>query len=350
MRKLVKDAVALFIDFSGLNKLLLHRYYRKVLILTYHGVLPAHHIKDGENFLFYSNIVTQKAFDQQMRYLKLNFQPFTLVDLDKALEAKTNTSKKPYVLVTFDDGYENIFDYALPILKKYGIVGHFFIPTDSIGTNKFIWTEEINFRLQKTRVMEISFGLDGKKYSFPLQLTKNKEKSSKLVRNILKYMSKKDALATIDAIRYQTRDVDISSRSGKRYNHLNWNQVRELSDSGMIIGSHTTDHFILSSLTKEESYASIANSKKVIEKKVSKACKYFSYPNGTIRDFGKRDISILKGLGFKYALSQIYGINDRNYILTNNFILKRINITNLMSMPIFKAVVSGNWFKLTLRL
>lgn len=349
MRQLVKDAVALFIDFSGLNKLLLHRYNHRVLILTYHGVLPACYIENGENSVFYSNVVTQKAFEQQMRYLKLNFQPLTLVDLDKTLEAKTNPVKKPYVIVTFDDGYENTFNYALPILKKYGIIGHFFISTDFIGTKNFIWTEEIKYRLQKTEVMKISFKLDGKNYSFPLQSIRNKEKSSKLIRHILKYSSKKDVLATINAIRSQTRDVDISSRSVKRYNHLNWKQIRELSDSRMIIGSHTTDHFILSSLTKEESYASIANSKRVIEKNTSKACKYFSYPNGTIRDFGMRDINILKGLTFKYALSQIYGTNNWNYILTNKFILKRINITNLMSMPVFRAVVSGAWSKITLR-
>ena len=347
MRQFIKNNIALFIEHLGLNKFFRNRIRRKILILTYHGVLPSKLIDNHRDFILYNNIVSQDSFRKQMDYLNTYFKPVSLSKLENINELEKSEPEKPFVIITFDDGFENTYRYALPILCDYGIVGHFFIPTCFIGSRKLLWSEEINYRLLKTGLKDISLAIGGTVYTARLDSLKNRVDYSVMIRNILKSLHSQDIDATLKLVQDLTCDVDIEQIPSTRYKFLSWEQIQELVEMGMIIGSHSSSHYLLSGLSDEEAFDSILNSKKEIEGKTKSECKYFSYPNGRLQDFGERDIKLLKKLGFKFAVSQIPGFNSISDLQNDGFRLKRLNITNLMSYHIFKAVVSGVWSKIS---
>ncbi|MEO6060663.1 MAG: polysaccharide deacetylase family protein [Thermoflexales bacterium] len=76
--------------------------------------------------------VSPAMFEQQLAYLKENgYTTISLGDLFDALAGGRGLPAKP-VILTFDDGYRDAYENALPLLKKYGMRATFFIVTDFI--------------------------------------------------------------------------------------------------------------------------------------------------------------------------------------------------------------------------
>lgn len=107
-------------------------HYNGVKILMYHCV--------GEDiFGMKSLFVSTDEFDKQMKYLHDN--GYTTITFDEIENAKKY--KKP-VIITFDDGYENNYKVAYPILKKYNLKASIFLVFNSLGKKKYLNIEQIN--------------------------------------------------------------------------------------------------------------------------------------------------------------------------------------------------------------
>lgn len=100
-------------------------------ILYYHAVSNK---IDGLSELF----VSPENFEKQMDYLKKN--NYDVITFDNLGEL--NKYKKP-VIITFDDGYENNYLEAYPILKKYNFKAVIFVTTNFIDKDRFITTNQI---------------------------------------------------------------------------------------------------------------------------------------------------------------------------------------------------------------
>lgn len=82
-------------------------------------------------------------FEAQMKYLKDNgYRAITMDQLYDYLQNGTPLPDKP-VLITFDDGYEDNYKNALPILQKYGMTATVFMIADSIGQPRFMTEEQL---------------------------------------------------------------------------------------------------------------------------------------------------------------------------------------------------------------
>jgi peptidoglycan/xylan/chitin deacetylase (PgdA/CDA1 family) len=87
-------------------------------------------------------VVTQAAFEAQMRYLKNN--GYTVIRLSQFyafLDFKDQIPEKS-VVITIDDGFRSSFDIAYPILKKFGYPATFFLYTGIVGSsNAMNWKQ-----------------------------------------------------------------------------------------------------------------------------------------------------------------------------------------------------------------
>ena len=80
--------------------------------------------------------VTPERFAEHLRYLQENgYTTVTLDDLLYALTEGRPLPDKPVVL-TFDDGYADNYEYAFPLLSGHGFIGHFFIITDFVNQGR----------------------------------------------------------------------------------------------------------------------------------------------------------------------------------------------------------------------
>jgi peptidoglycan/xylan/chitin deacetylase (PgdA/CDA1 family) len=108
-----------------------------VPILTYHHV----GIPSGTKWRL--NTVSEKSFDYQMNFIKRHgFQVISFDDLVEGIK-KGHEFARNTVVIQFDDGYEDNYTYAFPILKKYDFPAMVFLVSDKIGTPGFLTWDEL---------------------------------------------------------------------------------------------------------------------------------------------------------------------------------------------------------------
>jgi len=88
---------------------------------------------------------------------------------------------------------------------------------------------------------------------------------------------------------------------------LTWEEIKEMSDNGMAIGSHSISHPHLSDQNDIDLKHELEDGKKIIEEKIGKPIKYLAYPGG---DYSTRVIEFAKTAGFEAALS-VYKIIEQ---------------------------------------
>lgn len=96
--------------------------------------------------------VPPDKFDWQMRYLKENgYESVSMADVMDHFEKGKHLPEKP-IVITFDDGYKDNYDFAYPIMKKYGFTGTIFVVSKSIGNTNFY---DVDKRLQpENKIMD----------------------------------------------------------------------------------------------------------------------------------------------------------------------------------------------------
>jgi len=135
-----KVTIGLFIFILGFYFFWLSPRYT-VPILTYHS------FDYGKGLLS----VAPENFEKQMHYLKRKH--YNVISFDELVEGIKNRRRFTHntVVITIDDGYENNFTYAYPILKKYGFPAIIFLITNNVGANG--WDE-----VKEMSKYNISFG------------------------------------------------------------------------------------------------------------------------------------------------------------------------------------------------
>jgi len=118
----------------------LSRLGRKaIFIVVYHRILP-----DGKQSVLPYISVDPKEFEKHLVFLKANFR---VISLNTAVDllARAEQLKENYVVITFDDGYSDNYDYAFPLLTRHKIPGVFYVTTGLIGSNKLLWADAVRY-------------------------------------------------------------------------------------------------------------------------------------------------------------------------------------------------------------
>lgn len=150
IKKILFSAIAILAISAGSFYLCLSRHY-VVPILMYHSVNDT--IAYGIT-LPNANTVTVENFEKQMMYLKNHgYKVITLDELAEGIKRHKAFDHKS-VVVTFDDGYEDNYTHAFPILKKYNIPATIFMISDSIDRPGYLTLAE----MKEMDVSVIDFG------------------------------------------------------------------------------------------------------------------------------------------------------------------------------------------------
>ncbi len=338
MRNLIKKLYFYFLDRAFINRIFLWRQKKGIIILTYHSVVP-----DDAPILSYEyrNCVTQQQFQKQLKFLKRHFKVISLEEAVSLLHSGTLAQR--YAVITFDDGYKNNYQYAFPILRQEKIPATFFLTTGLIDKNDCLWTDWITYLLFHSKNSVIELNLPDHHFHFELSDENSRIRASVMLRSFLKMSSSDNLQNVLNQLREQVGEVLPPVQAAPdRYAFLNWQEVKAMDNEGMDIGAHTHNHLLLRMLSDQQVWYELDTSKKLIEEKLGKPCLHFAYPNGGEKDFNEKHIAALKALQFKAAVTQIPGIN---YSDENLFRLKRINISNKMTLSVFKAYIAGSYRK-----
>jgi peptidoglycan/xylan/chitin deacetylase (PgdA/CDA1 family) len=272
-------------------------------ILVYHRVAD-----DGDTS---GSATTIAGFERQMQCVRRHFHPMSLTSLLSATERREIPSRA--IAVTFDDGYEDVFTHALPILRRYEIPATVYLATDYIEQGRPMWNDRLAAAIGTTTRREIGPVLD----LGPLPLGTPVERNAAL-RSILE-KTKRRHPAERDAVAAEIeRRLEVDPNGAPRM--LRWDQVERMHRAGVEFGAHTVHHPILSCVSAEEAWREIAESKRVVESHVQAPVRHFAYPNGTRRDFDDTTRALVERAGFSSAVSTIFGVNTAE---TDRYCLRR---------------------------
>jgi peptidoglycan/xylan/chitin deacetylase (PgdA/CDA1 family) len=276
-----------------------------------------------------------EVFARQMEYLAQNCNVCTL---ETAVEGiKRGNLPENAVVVTFDDGYQDNFVNAYPILKKYSIPATIFLATEAIGTNQLLWHDRVFSAFRATQKSFLD-GVGEERGGYPLRTLDEKLVAQGKVLRFLWSMDHKQRLSWVERL---LQKLGVAEEVGSSRLMLTWDEVKTMQRNGISFGSHTISHPILSRMpaatAKEEIYAS----KRAIEDILGSPATAFAYPVGRREDFNQSIKMMVKDAGYLCALTTIFGTNDMRQDL---YELKRGNPWEA-DIPSFAVKLS--WYKFT---
>lgn len=230
-------------------------------------------------------------------------EAFEVLPLGQAVQLQSLAQLPPRALaITFDDGYADNAEIALPLLQKHGLCATFFVATGFLDGGR-MFNDSVIETLRRSKSQQIDLSAFG---GGVRSLASAAERCTAIeaVLEHVKYLSlagREEALATLHASAGSpVLPTDLMMRS---------QQVQQLHQAGMEIGGHTVRHPILQVLGDEEAEQEISAGRERLQDLIQAPVELFAYPNGKPgRDYDKRDVEIVRRLGFKAAVSTAVGV------------------------------------------
>lgn len=297
-----------------------------VTILAYHCVIEKP--LAFEDWCFLDKV----EFEKQIKYLTSHFDVIPMSEAVNKL--KTGSVDRPTAVITFDDGFQNNFTQAYPILQKYQAPATIYLVSSLIGSAQTVWFTRLIRGLSQTHIPE----LEWKGVAYPLKSPVQKKECSYALQALLKNFPADQLEAQLDQILKRLK-VELNSdvEEGSPFRMLSNNEIEQMCDAGLIeFGAHTVNHTILSRLDSESQAEQIRKSIDAVGQMSRQSCNHFAYPNGGANDFNDASLSHLANHNVQSAVTMIPGSNDHQ---TPHLELHRYGIGSDTQFSRFKLMV-----------
>lgn len=310
-----------------------HRNRKNITVLMLHGVMATH------EKVSWNPLRPQLSPGEFKRVLKILSEYYNFITVEQCVDMLEG--RIPLIdnalLITFDDGYRNNIDYALPICELLGIKPVLFVATGHVDSGLPFWFDRLDFALQQNMGELISFEYQGVKYCFDATSRQALKISYQAFRDHCKQEYDDDI--QMNQL-FNALSEMLERRAGKALHEIStdddwsaiasWGQLRDAVKTGRLdVASHTVDHWRVDSLLEEKALTQLQQSKMRIEQELDQKCHYFCYPNGNYDDL---TISLLKTSGYRAAFSTDVGLCE---VKGNLMKLKRFNFpTNKTKLEI----------------
>jgi len=300
-------------------------------VLTYHSIRP----NPGP---FDEGVVDGSAasLDRQLEMARHFGTPITLSELRDALQGKRLLPRRP-LLITFDDGYRDNFDVALPILLRHRIRATFFVSTGFVKDRRLFWWDKLAYLISHSKKTRIE--LD---YPRPMELDlRDRAEANCMVQRVVKDTPGLDLDRFVAALAKATQ-VELSHEDERRYADelvLTWAQVRALHEAGMDVQSHTRNHRVLHTLGRSELAEELEGSRKELEEALETPVFAVSYPVGrTIADSNVvRDA--IASAGYELGFSNASGVNNL-WQTVDPLDLRRVSLDRDVDDVLFRGMLA----------
>jgi peptidoglycan/xylan/chitin deacetylase (PgdA/CDA1 family) len=276
------------------------------------GRIFCYHRVNDNNDPFFPATPT-KVFENEIRYAARHYRVVSLTEMLSCLDA--GSPAEPLIAVTFDDGYRDNFENALPILERYGVPSTIFLATGIIDSAECLWFEQMADCLKNTSREFIDLELDIPR-RFWLRTERERLNANLRILGLLRN--------TPDIIRRQRLEEIVKclpfDGPRKPAEMLSWDQIRRMKASRVDFGGHTVTHPFLSRATPEQACWEVSECKRRIEEETQSSVDYFAYPNGQAEDFAGHDRDLLRHAGYRAAVTTLWGVN---YQATERMQLRR---------------------------
>ncbi|MCG3188178.1 MAG: hypothetical protein LKCHEGNO_00071 [Burkholderiaceae bacterium] len=239
------------------------------------------------------------------RLMMLVRKGFRVLPLDQASRQLAERRLPPRSLsITFDDGYADNHDLAVPILRELGLPSTIFVATGFLDGGR-MWNDSVIECIRRTERTEVDLGFMGLPLLRVDRLTERRSAIERVLPAI-KHCHPRERDRFIAELHRACGQPRLPSDL-----MMTRAQVRSLARTGFAIGAHTVNHPILQTIDAAEAEREIADGRAELERVVAQPVSLFAYPNGRRdRDFGRLHVDLVRRLGFAAAVSTEPGSNE----------------------------------------
>ena len=260
----------------------------RLSILIYHRVL-------ARPDRLFPDQVDAALFARQLRLLKRCFRVMPLQTAARLLACGSLPARA--ACITFDDGYADNAEVALPILRQLGLCATFFIATGFLDGGQ-MWNDRVIALVRRAGGTRLDLSASALGCYDIATLAARRHTIDELL-GALKYLPPQERLERVERICGTGQPGAIMMSSA---------QVRSLHQAGMEIGAHTVNHPILARISEQAARNEISQGKRDLEHLIGDEVSWFAYPNGKPgNDYLASHVELVKQLGFRGAVSTAPG-------------------------------------------
>jgi len=267
-----------------------------------------------------------KIFERICNYISKHFYIIPITEINKV-----HNSNKKLAVFTFDDGYYDFYENALPILVKYKIPAVQNIITSCAENRISFWTQKLNNCLEEYFYRNLTVEIQEIGIKKQIRSEKDLEKTAlsiylRLLENDLKDLIVKNLCEKLPEQINQTK-------------MMKWNEIEECIKYNITIGSHTHTHVNLNTLDLNLIENELKISKNIIETRLKNYnCEVVAFPNGQYNNF---TMEIAQKYGYRYLLSteeKSFPINDAFKIIPRFSLYSNKPIKNYLKLKIIELI------------
>jgi peptidoglycan/xylan/chitin deacetylase (PgdA/CDA1 family) len=221
--------------------------------------------------------VSRETFEAQLSYVARHMDVLDLETAALALRGAHRLSRNACV-ITFDDGYRDVYTQAFPILRRLGLPAAVFISTGYVSTPKLFPHDRVYSTLLHASDQE------------PRPASPRAERWAELARRRGPHFAVETAARTLPARHL----LDVAEELEAAYGAgdppdddghcLSWEQCQEMAQHGIEFGSHSVSHTPLAHEPPGQMLRELRDSFEEIEQRLPRRVRFVAYPNGVYSD------------------------------------------------------------------
>jgi len=224
-------------------------------------------------------------------FLKKQKNTHDFISLDELFELSHSKRKRKWIVMTFDDGYLDNYEYALPIFDEMSIPFVVYVTNSFPNKSAFLWWYVLEDIVKTNKYIVLA---DGKK--FDCETREEKEDVFLNLRQLILSLNQENLINEFRNM-FCNYEVDFSIYNDELC--LSWDMIKEMSNNHWCtIAAHTMNHKALSKLPIEQLDYEIIHGKKELEAHIGKVVSHFAYPFGTYNEVSYREIEFVKRCEF----------------------------------------------------
>jgi peptidoglycan/xylan/chitin deacetylase (PgdA/CDA1 family) len=240
----------------------------RAAVLMYHRVLPLELAL--ERSVEPGMVVTPETFSRQLDWLQQGFAVLPLAELVGRLAVGRPLPPRACAL-SFDDGWRDNHEYALPELARRGLPATVFLVSRRVGTQGAFWPDQVSrwlARLGPEPMRSALAALGAPEHGEPRQAAIAHLKA-------LPETERAEALT-----RLRERVGDAAAGEDER-ELLDWPEIERMAAAGIDFESHAASHALLPALSRDEAARELAESLHALRERGHARHALLAYPNGS---------------------------------------------------------------------
>jgi len=271
-----------------------------VPVLMLHGVLPE---EEARPFNSTGKFVNPRELEELLECMSRQFKVMPMDAFIEALGSRARFDNQ--MLVTFDDGYQNVYDHAFPLLRRMGIPFTVFVATGFTDSTATLWTDKVEFALFSSEKKTLGAGVLPRELS--LDGPVKRHAAVTLIKEALKGRTREEADRLVASL-FDELGFDPDDAGLKPVRFMSSEEIAEMAAAGVTFGGHSVTHPILSKESAERAGAEVGQCKRTLEEVTRRAVRCFAYPNGRREDFNESTKRQLADAGYSVAFTTIHGL------------------------------------------